>query len=198
MKIVFATSNEGKLKEIRSIMAEYGFDVVSMKEMGVNPHIEENGDSFEENAIIKAKVVMEAVNQVVMADDSGLEVDFINKEPGIYSARYMGEDTPQSKKNKSIIDRLHNAEDNERKARFVCAIACAFPDGRVITTRGEVEGQIAFEEKGNNGFGYDPILFIPEYGLTMAEMTSDQKNKISHRFKALRLMGEQIRENINS
>lgn len=198
MKIVFATSNEGKLKEIRSILGEYGFQIVSMKEMGVNPNIEENGATFEDNAIIKAKTVMEAVGEVVMADDSGLEVDYINKEPGIYSARYMGEDTPQTEKNKSIIDRLQNAEDNERKARFVCAIACVFPDGRILTTRGEVEGLIAYEEKGNNGFGYDPIMYLPEFGVTMAEMTSDQKNKISHRFKALRLMGEQIRENINS
>lgn len=198
MKIVFATSNEGKLKEIRSILGEYGFQIVSMKEMGVNPNIEENGATFEDNAIIKAKTVMEAVGEVVMADDSGLEVDYINKEPGIYSARYMGEDTPQAEKNKSIIDRLQNAEDNERKARFVCAIACVFPDGRILTTRGEVEGLIAYEEKGNNGFGYDPIMYLPEFGVTMAEMTSDQKNKISHRFKALRLMGEQIRENINS
>ena len=198
MKIVFATSNEGKLKEIRSILSEYGFEVMSMKEAGVNPQIEENGATFEENAIIKAKAVMEAVNEVVMADDSGLEVDYINKEPGIYSARYLGEKTPQNKKNKSVIDRLQNATDNERKARFVCAIACAFPDGRIITTRGEVEGLIAYEEKGTNGFGYDPILYIPEYGLTMAEIAPEQKNKISHRFKALRMMGEKIRENINS
>ena len=126
-----------------------------------------------------------------------LRFDYINKEPGVYSARYLGENTPQAKKNKSIIDRLANAKDNDRKARFVCSIACAFPDGKILTTRGEAEGLISFEEKGDNGFGYDPILFIPEYNMTMAQMPSELKNKTSHRFKALRLMGEQINENID-
>lgn len=197
MKILFATTNEGKLKEIKAIMSVYGFEVVSLKDQGIDIAIEENGKTFEENAIIKAKTVMDATGEIVMADDSGLEVDYINGEPGIYSARYLGENTPQSKKNKSIIDRLANAKDNERKARFVCAIACVFPDGRTITTRGEAEGLIAYEEKGDNGFGYDPILYIPEYELTMAEMSREEKNKISHRFKALRLMGEQLNENTN-
>ncbi len=197
MKIIFATTNNGKLKEVKSILGKYNIDVFSLKDIGLDIDIEENGKTFEENAIIKAKAVMEITNEIVMADDSGLEVDFINKEPGIYSARYLGSQANQQEKNKSIIDRLAKAKDNDRKARFVCSIACVFPDGKTITTHGVVEGLISYKEKGTNGFGYDPILYVPEYGMTMAELPPEIKNKISHRYKALQLMGDKINENTN-
>lgn len=191
-KIVFATSNEGKMKEIRMILADLSVEVLSLKEAGISADIVEDGKTFEENAIIKAQTISKVTDAIVLADDSGLEVDYINKEPGVYSARYMGEDTSYSIKNQSIIDRLKDAKDNERSARFVCVIAAAFPDGRVITTRGTIEGLIGYEEKGENGFGYDPILYIPEYNQTTAEMSSELKNKISHRGKALELMKKEL------
>ena len=159
-----------------------------MKDAGIKADIEENGTTFEENAIIKAKAICEMTGQLVLADDSGLEVDYMDKAPGVYSARYLGEDTPYSVKNQAILDRLKDAVGDERSARFVCAIAAAFPDGRVITTRGTIEGFIGFEEKGENGFGYDPLLYVPEYGMTTGEMSPEMKNKISHRGKALELM----------
>lgn len=187
-KIIFATSNEGKMKEIKMILSDLPVEVLSLKEAGINVNIVEDGNTFEENAVIKAKAISEISNAIVLADDSGLEVDYINKEPGVYSARYMGEDTSYSIKNKSIIDRLADAKGDERSARFVCAIAAAFPDGRVVTTRGTIEGLIAYEEKGDNGFGYDPIMYIPEYDLTTAQMSSELKNSISHRGKALELI----------
>ncbi len=186
--IIFATSNEGKMKEIRMILPEYDF--MSLKDAGIDTEIIENGKTFEENAMIKAETIMKLTGKMALADDSGLEVDYINKEPGIYSARYMGEDTPYSVKNKSIIDRLKEAEGDERSARFVCAIAAAFPDGRKFTTRATIEGVIGYEEKGTNGFGYDPLLYVPEYKMTTGEMQLEAKNKISHRGKALMQMKE--------
>ena len=187
-KIIFATTNEGKMKEIRMIMDDPDIELVSLKDAGIKADIEENGTTFEENAIIKAKAICEMTGQLVLADDSGLEVDYMDKAPGVYSARYLGEDTPYSVKNQAILDRLKDAVGDERSARFVCAIAAAFPDGRVITTRGTIEGFIGFEEKGENGFGYDPLLYVPEYGMTTGEMSAEMKNKISHRGKALELM----------
>ncbi|MDY5577380.1 MAG: XTP/dITP diphosphatase [Lachnospiraceae bacterium] len=187
-KIIFATTNEGKMKEIRMIMDDPDIELVSLKDAGIKADIEENGTTFEENAIIKAKAICEMTGQLVLADDSGLEVDYMDKAPGVYSARYLGEDTPYSVKNQAILDRLKDAVGDERSARFVCAIAAAFPDGRVITTRGTIEGFIGFEEKGENGFGYDPLLYVPEYGMTTGEMSPEMKNKISHRGKALELM----------
>lgn len=193
-KIVFATGNEGKMKEIREILSDMDVEVFSMKEMGIDIPIEENGISFEENAVIKAKAVALECGGIVLADDSGLEIDFLNKEPGIYSARYMGEDTPYSIKNASLIDRLSGVPDEKRTARFVCAIAAVFPDGKVLTTHGEIEGRIGYEEKGTNGFGYDPILYIPELLKTTAELSDEEKNQVSHRGKALRLMKEEIKK----
>lgn len=198
-RIIFATTNENKMKEIRMIMADVPATIVSLKEAHIDAHIVEDGATFEENAIIKAKAISKLVDGIVLADDSGLEVDYINKEPGVYSARYMGEDTSYHIKNRNIIDRLADAKGNERSARFVCAIAAAFPDGRVITTRGTIEGQIGYEEKGDNGFGYDPILYVPEYGMTTGQMDSEFKNKISHRGKALEQMkGKLINELSNN
>lgn len=193
-KIVFATSNQGKMDEIRMIMQGFPMDIISMKEAGIYALIDENGKTFEENAIIKAKAVMELTGSITLADDSGLEIDYLNKEPGVYSARYLGEDTPYSIKNKTLIDRLNGVEGSDRSARFVCAIAAALPNGDVITTRGTIEGVIGYEERGKFGFGYDPILYVPEYGMTTGEMLPEDKNKISHRGIALRMMREKLSE----
>lgn len=191
-KIIFATGNEKKMKEVRMILADLKTPVISLKEAGIEDDIEENGSSFEENAIIKAKAVMERTGQIVLADDSGLEVDYLNKEPGIYSARYAGKDTPYAIKNQLIIDRLEGVPDEKRTARFVCVIAAAFPDGTVLTERGTIEGMIGYQEQGEYGFGYDPIFYIPEYQCTTAQLTPEQKNRLSHRGEALRKMKEKL------
>lgn len=196
-KIIFATGNAGKMKEIRMILADMGLDIYSMKEAGITVEVEENGATYEENALIKARAIAatpEAAHAVVLADDSGLEVDYLNCEPGIYSARYMGEDTPYSVKNANLIERLTGVEDEKRTARFVCAIAAVLPGGVELTTRDCIEGQIGYEEKGSNGFGYDPIFYVPEFDKTTAELTEEEKNKVSHRGKALRLMKEELKK----
>jgi len=191
-KVIFATGNAGKMNEIKMILSGLDIELLSMKDAGIEVDIVEDGTTFEENAIIKAKTIMELTGEITLADDSGLEVDYLNKEPGIYSARYMGEKTPYNIKNKSIIDRLEGVEGKDRSARFVCAIAVAFPDGRVETTRGTIEGLIGYEEKGDNGFGYDPIVYIPEYDATTAQLSAQIKNAISHRGKALEQMKEKL------
>ena len=193
-KIIFATGNEGKMREVRMILGDLGIQVISMKEAGVTAEAEENGTTFEENAIIKAREIMEKTGEIVLADDSGLEVDALGGEPGIYSARYMGHDTSYHIKNNSLIERLEGKRGEERSARFVCAIAACFPDGRVLTTRGTMEGQIGYEEKGENGFGYDPVFYLPEYQCYSAELPLEEKNKLSHRGKALRLMKEALQK----
>ena len=187
-KIIFATGNAGKMREIRDIMADLDVELLSMKEAGIKLDIVEDGKTFEENALIKARAICKLAGEMVLADDSGLEIDYLNKEPGIYSARYMGEDTSYHIKNKSLIDRLEGVPDEKRTARFVCAIAMASPDGTVKTVQGTMEGRIGYEEKGENGFGYDPIFYVPEYGCTTASMSSETKNAISHRGKALQLI----------
>lgn len=191
-KIIFATGNEGKMKEIRMILADMGMPVLSMKEAGVQVEIVENGNTFMENAIIKAKAVMEATGEIAMADDSGLVIDYLNGEPGIYSARYMGEDTSYDIKNQNLINRMAGVPEEKRSARFACAIACALPDGTVLTCEGTMEGIIGYESRGTNGFGYDPILFLPEYGCASAELPLEKKNELSHRGKALRIMKEKL------
>lgn len=193
-RIVFATGNVGKMREIRMIMEDMGMEILSMKEIGINPDIVEDGTTFTENAIIKAKAVAALTDAIVLADDSGLEIDALNKEPAIYSARYMGEDTSYRLKNANLIERLEGVPDEKRTARFVCAIAAVLPNGELLTTLGTVEGRIGYEEKGANGFGYDPIFFLPEFGCTSAELTDEQKNEISHRGKALRAMKELLQE----
>ena len=190
MKIIFATGNKDKMVEIRQIMGDFDAEILSMKEAGIDVEIIEDGKTFEENAIIKAKTVMEACGEIVLADDSGLEIDYLNKEPGVLSARYMGEKTSYRIKNQILLDRLHGVPAVLRSARFVCVIACAFPDGRIETRRATIEGRIADEAAGENGFGYDPIFYYPEKGKTTAELSAEEKNEISHRGKALR----QIRE----
>ncbi len=193
-KLIFATGNQNKVKEIKMIMEGTGYDILSLKEAGIDVDIVEDGTTFEENAIIKAKAISEMTGELVLADDSGLEVDYLNKEPGIYSARYEGVDTPYEIKNQIIMDRLASVPDEKRTARFVCAIAAAFPDGKVITRTATMEGRIAYEQKGANGFGYDPIFFLPEFGCTSAELSPEDKNAISHRGKALRMMRDALNE----
>lgn len=194
MRIIFATGNAGKMREIRSIMEDTGWEVLSMGEAGVRAEVEENGRTYEENALLKARAVAVHTGDVVLADDSGLEVDYLNKEPGIYSARYLGEDTPYSVKNAALLSRLAGVPDELRTARFVCAIAAVLPDGREMTVRAAIEGRIGHEEKGDNGFGYDPIFYVPELGKSTAELTEEEKNLVSHRGKALRLMKEELKK----
>lgn len=191
-KIVFATGNAGKMKEIRMILADMGMEVLSMKEAGIEAEIEENGTSFEENAEIKARAVQAQCGCIVLADDSGLEIDYLHGEPGIYSARYMGEDTSYRMKNANLIERLAGVPQEKRTARFVCAIAAALPDGRVLKSRGTIEGIIGYAERGENGFGYDPIFYLPEYDCSTAELDPEVKNQLSHRGKALRAMKAQL------
>ena len=190
--IVFATGNAGKLKEIKVILGEK-IEVLSAKEVGISMDVEENGTTFEENAMIKATEIAKFTEEIVLADDSGLEIDYLNKEPGIYSARYAGEDTPYEIKNQMLLERLEGVPREKRTARFVCAIAAALPDGQVITTRATIEGYIGYAPAGENGFGYDPIFYVPEYGCTTAELSPEEKNEVSHRGKALRLMKEVIK-----
>lgn len=196
-RIIFATGNQGKMREIRSIMADLGMPVLSMKEAGISVEIEENGTTFEENALIKVRAVAAATESgsIVLADDSGLEIDALGGEPGIYSARYMGEDTPYSEKNADLIHRLDGVPQEKRTARFVCAIAAVLSDGREFTVRGTIEGIIGYEQRGEGGFGYDPIFYVPEFGKTTAEMSAEEKNKVSHRGKALELMKEVLKGN---
>lgn len=199
MKIIFATGNQGKMKEIRMIMEDLGLEIVSMKEADINVDIEENGKTFEENAYIKAEAIAKlAKDAIVLADDSGLEIDYLNKEPGVHSSRYMGEDTSYEKKNQHILDLLDGVEEEKRSARFVCTIAAVFPDGTKKVVRETIEGRIGHESKGENGFGYDPIFYVPEFGCTTAELSLEQKNQISHRGKALEKMKLGIREYLNT
>lgn len=189
-RMIFATGNENKMVEIREILGDLPLEILSMKQAGISADIEENGTSFEENALIKAREVCRLAGEMVLADDSGLEIDYLNGEPGIYSARYMGENTSYREKNKNLMERLEGVPDEKRTARFVCAIAAVFPDGKELVVRGTVEGIIGYEERGENGFGYDPIFYLPKRGLTTAELPPEEKNSISHRGNALRKMKE--------
>lgn len=198
-KIIFATGNADKMREIRMIMSDLGLEIQSMREAGVETEIVENGKTFEENAMIKASAIAQelrrsGVQAIVLADDSGLEVDYLNKEPGIYSARYMGEDTSYTVKNASLIQRLEGVPDEKRTARFVCVIAAVFPDDRRFSARATIEGRIGYEERGENGFGYDPIFYLPEYGMYSAELAPEEKNRISHRGKALEEMKKVLKQ----
>lgn len=188
--IILASNNKDKVKEVKEILK--GYDIISMKEAGIDVDIEENGTTFEENALIKARAIMKLTGQITMADDSGLEIDYLNKAPGVYSARFMGHDTSYDIKNKALIQKLEGVKGSDRSGRFVCAIAVCFPDGREIVKRGTMEGLIAEEIKGDNGFGYDPIVYLPEYGRTSRELAPEEKNKISHRGKALALIKEEL------
>ena len=196
-KIVFATGNQGKLREVKKILADLNVDIVSMKEEGIQIDVDENGTTCAENAQIKATAIGAHTDAIVLADDSGVVIDALNGEPGIYSARYLGEDTSYRIKNQNLIDRLEGVPDEKRTARFVCAIAAALPDGTVLHTEGTIEGIIGYEERGENGFGYDPIFCVQKLGKTTAELTDDEKNAISHRGSALEKMKVLLREYIN-
>ena len=190
-RLVFATGNAHKMEEIRMILQDLVMEIVSMKEAGMDVDIVEDGNTFEENAEIKARAIGRILtNDIVLADDSGLEIDYLGKAPGIYSARFGGYDTSYDIKNRILLDKLEGVPEEKRTARFVCAIAAVFPDGTVETVRGTIEGMIGYEIAGENGFGYDPIFYVPEYGCTTAEMTPEQKNALSHRGNALRAMKE--------
>ena len=191
-KIIFATGNKDKLREIKEILSDCDVDIRSMKEAGINVDIVEDGKTFEDNALIKARAIAAHTDAIVLADDSGLEIDYLNKEPGVYSARYMGEDTSYDIKNNNLIERLDGVPKEKRTARFVCAIAAVLPDGKELVTRQTMEGYIGWEIAGANGFGYDPIFYLDEYGCSSAELTPQQKNAISHRGKALRAMREML------
>lgn len=206
MRIVFATGNKDKMREIRGILGDLGTEILSMKEAGVEDDIEENGSTFAENSMIKARGVYKLIQDadeeaaketIVLADDSGLEVDYLNKEPGIYSARYMGRDTSYTEKNNNIIERLSGVPDEKRTARFVCAISAVLPGGKELSTVGNMEGIIGYKIAGTGGFGYDPIFFLPEYGKTSAEISADEKNAISHRGKALREMAKLLKAELS-
>lgn len=194
MRIIFATGNADKMREIKEILADMDVEILSMKEAGIVTDIVENGTTFEENALIKAKAVAEHTNDIVLADDSGLEVDYLNKEPGVYSARYLGEDTPYEVKNQAILDRLMGVPKEKRTARFVCAIAAVLPDKQTLVSRETIEGYIGDAPAGANGFGYDPIFYVDEYHCSTAELSEEQKNAISHRGKALRSMKKLLRQ----
>lgn len=201
LQTIFATGNQGKMREIRAILCDCDAEIISMKEAGLDLKIEENGTTFEENAMIKARAVADALagqgkrqTYVVMADDSGLEIDCLNGDPGVYSARYLGEETPFDIKSRDFLRRMADVPEEKRNARFVCAIAAIFPNGETVTTKGIVEGGIGRELRGNNGFGYDPIFYLPEYGRTAAELSDEEKNQISHRSRALGLMKEELKK----
>ena len=201
MKIIFATGNKNKMKEIRMILADLGMEILSMKEAGVDIDIVEDGKTFEENALIKARAIaqlekVKEMDAIVLADDSGLEIDYLNKEPGIYSARYAGTDTSYDIKNSLLLSRMKGVADEDRTARFVCAIAAVFPNGEDAVVRGTMEGRVAYEISGANGFGYDPIFWLPEYNCTSAELDPEKKNELSHRGEGLRKMREIMKEKL--
>ena len=191
-QIIFATGNKNKMKEIREIYGDLDYEILSMKEAGIDVDIVEDGKTFEDNALIKASAIAKQCDAIVFADDSGLEIDYLNKEPGVYSARYMGEDTSYDIKNANLIGRLEGVPKEQRTARFVCAIAAVFPDGSHKVVRGTIEGYIGYEPAGENGFGYDPIFYVDSYGCSTAELPPEEKKKISHRGKALRMMKEEL------
>lgn len=187
-RVIVASGNQGKIREIREILAPLELDVVSMKEAGIEVDVDETGTSFEENALLKARGIAMLTDDLVIADDSGLEIDYLNKEPGIYSARYLGRDISYDIKNQNLLDRLEGVPDEKRSARFVCAVAAILPNKKELVVRGVMEGRIGYEIRGEHGFGYDPIFYLPEYGMSSAEILPEEKNKISHRGKALQQM----------
>ena len=193
-QIIFATGNKDKMREIREIMADVDVEVISMKEAGIHVDVVEDGDTFEENSLIKAKAIAECTDAIVLADDSGLEIDYLDKAPGVYSARFMGEDTSYDIKNNALLDKLAGVPKEERTARFVCAIGAVLPNKETLVVRETMEGYIGYEIAGENGFGYDPIFYLDEFGCSSAALSREQKNEISHRGKALRAMKDILLE----
>lgn len=194
--IIFATKNKGKIKEINAILADMDVNVISMEDAGITIDVVEDGTTFEENSMKKAVQIMEVSGKITLADDSGLEIDAMDKAPGVYSARFMGENTPYPERFKAIFEKLDGVPEEKRTARFVSCIAAAFPDGRRLTTYDTVEGIIGYEVKGENGFGYDPIFYVPDKGRYMAELSAEEKNAISHRGKALGKMKELLKKEL--
>jgi XTP/dITP diphosphohydrolase len=193
-KIVFATGNAGKVKEVQAILADLGMEVVTMKEEGIELDIVEDGTTYEENALIKVREVAKYTDAIVMADDSGIEIEYLDNGPGIFSARFLGEDTSYRIKNNYIIEQLAGVPDEKRTARYVCAIAAVLPNGQELTTRGVFEGRIGYEEAGENGFGYDPIFYVPKFGKTTAQLSPEEKNQVSHRGLALEAMKAELKK----
>jgi XTP/dITP diphosphohydrolase len=191
-RLIAATKNKGKLEEITQLLAQFPYEIVSMEQIGIVDNIEENGSTFEENALIKAKSIWKVTGETVIADDSGLEVDYLDGAPGIYSARYAGEGAADADKNRKLLDAMEGVPADKRTARFVCAIAVVFADGTSVSVRGVCEGYIVTKPSGSNGFGYDPLFCVPEFGMTIAQMDSDIKNSISHRGNALRKIVEEL------
>lgn len=197
-RFVIATKNRGKLKEIEEILEGLPFAVVSMEGVGITKDVEECGNSFEENAFIKAQEVYEACGEMVMADDSGLEVDYLDGAPGIYSSRFAGEGANDTDRNNKLLSLLKDVPFEKRKARFVCVIVVILSKQEYFTVKGTAEGYIGFEPKGDNGFGYDPLFFVPEYNMTSAQMKPSKKHEISHRGKALRMMLEELKKRLDA
>ena len=192
MRFVLASNNARKLEELRQILSQMGHEVLSQREAGLNLTVEETGTTFEENARLKARGASDALGLPVIADDSGLMVDALDGAPGVYSARYGGEGLDDRGRNALLLKNMDGKEN--RSARFVCCICCRFPDGREITARGECPGQILEGPRGKDGFGYDPVFYMPEYGKTMAEMTPEEKNAVSHRGRALEHLAAELRK----
>jgi XTP/dITP diphosphohydrolase len=193
-KFIAATKNRGKLKEIQEILGGLPYEVISMEEAGITDDIDETGCTFEENALIKAREIHLKTGQMVMADDSGLEVDCLNGAPGIFSSRFAGPDATDEDKNNKLLDLLKDVPFEKRTARFVCVIALVYPDGNHFTVKGTCEGYIGYKPEGSNGFGYDPLFYMPEFNMTTAQMPSEKKHEISHRGKALKLMVEELKK----
>lgn len=196
-KIIFATGNQDKMREIREIMADVDVEILSMKEAGIQVEVIENGNTFEENSLMKARAIAEHTDAIVLADDSGLEIDYLDKAPGVYSARFMGEETPYAIKNQALLEKLAGVPKKERTARFVCVIAAVLPDKREFTVRETMEGYIGYEPEGTNGFGYDPIFYLEEYKCSSAALSREEKNRISHRGKALRTVKSRLTSLLN-
>ena len=192
MKIVVATKNQGKMREIKAILSDEKYEVLSMSDLGIDVEVEENSDTFTGNATKKAVEIMKLCNEITLADDSGLVVEALNGAPGVYSARYAGEHGDDLQNNLLLLKNMENK--TNRKAKFVCAMALAFPDGKIINVEGEFHGLIDYEMKGTGGFGYDVLFYLPEYGMTSAEISSEEKNRISHRSKALQLIKDKLQE----
>ncbi len=193
MDIIFATTNPGKLKEAAAIMADSGYRLLSLQDAGVHMDVEENGVTFADNAMIKAVAIMEASGCPALADDSGLEIDFLDKKPGVHSARYMGEDTPYTVKNEHILSLMKEVPQEKRTARFVCAMALALPNGLRLQSLASLEGFVAYDALGNGGFGYDPIFYVPQQNLTLGQMSPEMKNALSHRKLALEAMKREMK-----
>jgi len=195
-RLVVATGNENKVVEIREILRDFPIEVLSLKDLNIDVEVMEDGDTFEENAYKKAWEVMKITGLPTLADDSGLQVDYLGGAPGVHSARFSGEHGNSVKNNEKLLELMKGVPMEERKARFVCSMVLLYPDGEKITARGEIEGYIATELKGSEGFGYDPLFIVPEYNKTFGELGRDIKNSISHRGKALRDLREKLKDRV--